>query len=94
MHRGLIIAASVLGVFVVILMVALSSVGTNLDQTRLERDDFQFEAEDLQQEVDLLSTERDELQRQVEEQLKAIEQLKAEFGRNQTSEPAPAASTP
>ncbi len=91
MRRGMIIALAVLGVLVVILMVALSSVGTNLDQTRLERDDLQFETDDLQQEVDTLSTERDELQRQVDEQLKTIEQLKAELGRNHNhaSEPAP-----
>ena len=96
MRRGIVIALAVLGVLAVGLMVALSSVGTNLDQVRLERDDLQFESEDLQKEVETLSTERDELRRQVDEQLKTIEQLKAEAGRPNNhapdSSPAPASA--
>ena len=93
MRRGMIVGLAVLGVLVIVLMVAVSSVGTNLDQTRLERDDLQFEVDDLQQEVDTLSAERDELQRQADEQLKTIEQLKAESGRNHNDAPASAPTT-
>ena len=103
MRRGTIIALSVLAVFVVILAIALASVGTRFDTVAIERDDLEFEVGQLEQDMNGITTDRDTLKRQTEDQLKAIEQLKAELertksaqsqasseGTSQVSAPAPA----
>ena len=74
--------------------VALATVGTQLDEVRIERDDLEFETSDLQQSVDALTTERTDLQRQAEEQLKAIEQLKGELERLRQNTPASTPANP
>ena len=79
MRRGVVIAFAVTGLIVVILAIALSTVGSDLDQARIERDDLQLEVDDLHQEVDTVSGERDQLKQQAEEQGKALEQFKAEL---------------
>ena len=102
MRRGTIIGFGILGVVLVILAGALASVGTNLDKTRLERDDLQFEVDNLNQEVDTMTEDRQKLQTQVDEQLKSIEQLKADLertrnqaqGQSSTPAPAPQSATP
>ena len=78
MKRRVIIALSIMGVVLVILALALASVGTELDQARIDRDDYQFQVDDLQQEVDGLTQERQKLQQRVDEQLKTIEQWKGQ----------------
>ena len=88
MRRGTIIALSVLAVFVVILAIALASVGTRFDTVAIERDDLQFEVGQLEQDMDGITTERDTLKRQTEDQLKAIEQLKAELERTKSAQAA------
>lgn len=94
MRRGVMMALSVMGAVVVILAIAVASVGTDLDETRIERDDLQFELDDLRLEVDAVSTARRGLQAQTEEQLKTIEQLKAQLDhlRSQAQQTAPSAA--
>lgn len=96
MRRGWIIGLTALGVVSVVLMVALASVGTQLDQARLDRDDLELElddlsaeAESLRDERDTVKTERDSLKTKVDEQLQTIEQLKGELERTSQSAPAP-----
>ena len=95
MRRGLVIALSVMGVLLIVLSLALASVGTHLDEAKIERNELQYEMDDLRQEVDTISVERGNLQNKVDEQLKTIEQLKAEVerARSPAQPPAPA-STP
>lgn len=81
MRKGVVIALAGLGLLSIVLMITVAWNGTQLDQARQERDDFQFEVDDLRQEVDTLTVERDDLQNRVDENLKSIEQLKAELGR-------------
>jgi hypothetical protein len=97
MKRRIVIALSILGLAVVVLALALASVGSELDQARIDRDDYLFQVEDLQGELDAISEERERLQTQVDEQLKAIEQWKVHAERSRGSdetsdsaEPAPA----
>ena len=96
MRRAWIIGLSVLGVLSVLLMVALASVGTQLDQARLDRDDLELELDDisaetesLREERDTVKNERDSLKTKVDEQLQTIEQLKGELERAGQSAPAP-----
>ena len=93
MRRGIIIGLVVTGALLVILAVALATVGTQLDEARIGKEDLQFEVESLQQEVDALSKERETLQRQVDDQRKSLEQSNTELGRlhGQATEPAAAA---
>ena len=79
MRRGVIIALSVLGVLVVVLLVAVATVGSGLDQARIERDDLEWETDELQRQVEALTGERDELRQQVEQQSSAMERWKAEL---------------
>lgn len=95
MRRAWVIGLSALGVVSVLLMIALASVGTQLDQARLDREDLELEVEDvsaeaegLREERDTIQHERDTLTSQVDEQLRTIEQLKGELER--TGQPAPA----
>jgi septal ring factor EnvC (AmiA/AmiB activator) len=95
MRKAWIIGLSVLGVLAVVLMMALASVGTQLDQARLDRDDLETEIDDvgaeadsLRAERDAIKTERDSLKTQVDEQLQTIEQLKGESERAGQSAPA------
>lgn len=75
---------------VVGLAVALATVGSQLDTSKLDQQDLETEVGELEQEVDALSEERDMLQGQVDDQLKSIEQLKVELDRSRGSA-APAA---
>jgi hypothetical protein len=77
MRRNIVIALGVLGGLVLLLAVGLASVGTNLDQTLLERDDLRFEVDDLQQSVHALSVERDQLRRQLDEARLEVQKLQA-----------------
>ena len=99
MRRRVVIALAVMGFLIVLLAIALASVGTQVDKMRLNRSDlelnigdFQDEIETLTQERDALRTERDTLKAQVAEHLKTIQQLKAEVeqARTQTATPTPA----
>jgi peptidoglycan hydrolase CwlO-like protein len=103
MRRGIVIALVGLGVLVVILAVALASVGSRFDEVEIERDDLEFEVGQLEQDVAALTGERDTLKRQAEEQLKTIEQLKAELERTRSGQagsegipqaPSPAPASP
>lgn len=101
MRRTVVILASVMGLLLVILAIALASVGTQFDEARIELKDLHSDVDDLQQEVDDLSVERDTLQQRASEQLKTIEQLKAELERvratqanAQTSQPANTPASP
>jgi uncharacterized protein YoxC len=85
MRRSLVIALSVMGVLLVLLALAVASIGTELDEARIERDDLWTEAEDLRQELDAISQERNKLQEQVDEQVKAIESLKVQQERARVS---------
>lgn len=96
MRQKWIIGLSLLGAFSVVLMIALASVGSQLDQARLDRDDLELEVEDvsaeadsLRDERDIIKTERDSLKTKVDEQLQMIEQLKGELERAGQSAPAP-----
>ena len=64
MKRGWIITIGIMGILLVVLAVALASVGTNLDEARLDRKELQGELDGLQEEYDLLSEERQRLQQQ------------------------------
>ena len=90
MRRGIVIALWILGALVVVFAVALAVVGTDLDRTRMTREDLQTEVDDLQGELDTLTTDRQTLQSKTDQQLKQIEQLKAELEqlRNQKSQAA------
>lgn len=81
MRRWGVIAFAVIGVMVIVLAIALASVGTELDQVRLNREDLQFEVDSAQRDAESLTEEKTRLQHQTEEQLKTIEQLKAELER-------------
>jgi hypothetical protein len=106
MNRRVTIALLAMGAGLVVLALALASVGGELDQARIDRDEYQFQAEDLQGELDAVSEERDRLRQQVDEQLKAVEQWKLQVERSRAggqatapdepvpAEPAPAAPTP
>lgn len=106
MRRRVVIALSVMGTLIVILAVALASVGTQVDKIRLNRSDLELENADLQEELDglveehdRLRQERDDLQTQVTEQLKAIQQLKVEKAqleraRTPTTQSPPASAEP
>lgn len=96
MRRGVLIGLIAAVVICIVLAVAVASVGTQLDQARLDRDDLEVQVDDLQSEVDSLRTERDTvktdretLKARTEEQLKTIEQLKAELGRTASSQTQP-----
>ena len=99
MSRRWVIGLIALGVLSLILMAAVAAVGTQLDQTRLDRDDLQLQVEDLQsesdalrQERDTVKTERDTLKSKADEQLQTIEQLKSELQRTGQSQAAPPGS--
>jgi len=102
MKRNVIIGFVVTGIVCIVLAVAVASIGTQLDEARLEREDLQFELEDLTAEAgalrterDSLQTERDTLKTQADEQVKAIEQLKDEMGRVRSqAQGAEATATP
>ena len=81
MRRGVIIALSVLGALVVVLLVAVATVGSGLDQARIERDDLEWELDELQRQVEILTGERDEMKQQIEQQSSAMERWKAELER-------------
>ena len=96
MRRGVLIGLIATVVICIVLAVAVASIGTQLDQVRLDRDDLELQVDDLQGEVDSLRTERDTMKREretlkirTEEQLKTIEQLKAESGRTANSQTQP-----
>ena len=72
-RRNVVCAFLGVGGLVVILAVALASVGTEMDQLRIEREDFQFEMDRLQQQVDALTGEKVALQQQVEKQRATVE---------------------
>jgi len=95
MRRGVMFGIIAAAAVCFILAIALASVGTELDQARLERDDLEIEAEDLRSEVDslrkehgALEKERDTLKTKVGEHVKSIEQLKAELERQSRSQAA------
>ncbi len=73
MRRNVVFAFLGVGGLVVILAVSLASVGTEMDQLRIEREDFRFEMDTLQQQIDALAGEKVALQRQVEEQRATVE---------------------
>lgn len=79
---------------IVILAVALASVGAQLDQARIEQGDFEADLEALEVEVDELTEERDTLRATVDAQLQAIEQLKADLERQRAAPAAPAQTAP
>jgi len=81
MRRGFAVGFVALVAICVVLAIAVASIGTQLDEARLERDDLEFEVEDLRTETETLRTERDTLKTQAEDQLKTIEQLKVELER-------------
>ena len=87
-----------MGVLLVLLALAVASIGTELDEARIERDELSTEAEDLRQELDSLSEERNRLKEQVDEQVKAIEQWKVQQERarvgGQPEDIAPSAAVP
>ena len=88
MRRGVVIAFAVTGLVVVILAIALATVGSDLDKARIERDDLQLEVDDLQQEVNTVSGELDQLKQQAEEQHKVLEQAKTELDRTRAVGPS------
>ena len=101
MKRHVVIALAVMGVVIVVLAIALASVGTQVDKMRLNRSDLELDIGDLQAEIESLTddnetlrTEHDELQQQVEAHLTTIQQLKAEVERARTQTTAPAPATP
>lgn len=94
MRRGIIIALSVMGVILVILALSLASVGTELDQARIDRDEYQFQVGDLQEELDTLTQEREKLQQQVDEQLRTIEQWKVQQERSRANGQTTGAAAP
>lgn len=83
MGRRLLIASVVEGILIVVLGVALASVGTQFDETRIELRALTFEIDSLQEDVEMLADERAALQGKVEEQLGTIEQLKVQLDRAQ-----------
>ncbi len=72
----------------VVLAIAVASIGSQLDATRLERDDLEFEMEDLRAQQETLQGERDVLKTQADEQRKTVEQLKTELERAHNQSPA------
>ncbi len=96
MRRGTVIALWILGALVVIFAIALASVGTDLDRTRMTREDLQTEVDDLQGEVETLTDARQTLQSKTDRQLTQIEQLKAELEqlRNQKNQAAAPSASP
>ena len=96
MRRGTVIALWMLGALVVVFAVALAVVGTDLDRTRMTREDLQGEVDDLQSELDGITGERQSLQAKTDQQLKQIEQLKAELEqlRNQKNQSAASSALP
>jgi peptidoglycan hydrolase CwlO-like protein len=94
MRRWVVIGWIVTGVLLIILVIGFVSVGTQLDQARIERDELQFEADDLHGELAALSDERSKLQKEAQEHTKTIDQLKAELERARTqSQAQPTATT-
>ena len=59
MRRGLIISLASVGGLCVLLAVAVGTIGSQLDQTRLDREDMSQEIERLRGEAERLSAERD-----------------------------------
>ena len=94
MRRGIIIGLSVMRVMLVILAVTLASVGTELDQARIEREEYQSQVDDLQGELDGLTQDRERLQHQVDEQLKTIEQWKVQLEHSRTNGQTDGTSAP
>ena len=101
MRRSVVVALAVMGLIIVVLAIALASVGTQVDKMRLNRSDleldigdFQDEIQTLTQERDALRTERDTLKAQVAKHLETIQQLKAEAEQARTQVTAPAPATP
>jgi septal ring factor EnvC (AmiA/AmiB activator) len=91
MRRGVVIGLVVAVIVCVLLAIALATIGTQLDDARLEREDLELTVEDLQDEAETLRAERDTLQTghqtlkaQVDEQLRTIEQLKVELERSRS----------
>ncbi len=96
MTRRTIIIIAGLGVLLVVLAVALASIGTQYDRTRIDRDELQFERDGLEDQVNSMSKDADHLKTLSDEQRKTIEQLKAELERTRRStvqSPAPALSS-
>ena len=92
MRRGVVIGISIMGVVLVILAVALATVGTQLDQAKIRHEDLQFEVDDLRQQVTLLSDERGKLRQQLEEQQKEAQRLHTELEQHsQATSPASSA---
>jgi len=99
MKKGIVIGLIVSAVFCFILAVAVSVIGTQLDEAKIQREDLKVElartkdqADSLRYERDSLKTsqeftqvERESLEKKVGDQLKAIEQLKAELDRVRNS---------
>ncbi len=84
-RRGIGIVLSLLGGATVVLMVALAVVGTELDETRLDRQTLKSAVGDLQQEIDRLIQQRQMLKQQADERLRTTEQLKVELTRSHHS---------
>ena len=94
MRKSLIIAVSIMGVVIVVLAVALASVGTHLDDTRIERDELKFNLEDLQQQADALSAEREQLDATLKEQRQSVDRLKADLERARSQAQAQGSGEP
>ena len=93
MRRSVVYAFLGVGGLVVILAVSLASVGTEMDQLRIEREDVKMEVEYFQQAVGELTNEKTALEQQVEEQhatiedqRKTIEQWRIELERLRNSQ--------
>ena len=101
MQRSVVFAFVGVGGLVVFLAVSLASVGTKMDQLRIEREDFQFKVDGLQQQVDALTGTKTALEQQVEEQRatiedqrKTIEQWRIELERLRNSQASPEVVAP
>ena len=94
MRRGVVVALTVLGAGVILLAVALASVGMELDTSRIERDDLRESVVELEGERDSLSSDREQFQQKVQDQLNAIEHLKAELERTRGQTQEPVAASP
>ena len=74
-----------------VLAVTVATIGSQLDQTRLERDDAETDLDSVREELQQVTGERDAMKAdydtykaQTDQQLKTIEQLKAEVERSRT----------
>ncbi len=90
MRRGTVIAFCSMGSLILILGIALGSVGPNLDTVKIERDELRFDVDALESQVADLSGERERLKTQVNEQHQALAELKVELERMAEQPHAPA----